>query len=43
MEILNLQEVWEQMNTEINCKKSNSGWDDDWDDDCCCCVGGYSK
>lgn len=42
MKVLDLQEVWEQMNTEIGCKV-NSGWDDDWDDDCCCCIGGYSK
>lgn len=54
MKVINLQEVWNQMNSEDieNIKeekatsiayKTGSGWDNDWDDDCCCCVGGFSK
>lgn len=43
MEILNLQEVWEQMNKEVNCKTDSEWNNNEWDDDCCCCIGGYSK
>lgn len=53
MKIIDLQEIWNQMNEEDlkrdekvpthQIYKTGSGWDDDWDDDCCCCLGGYSK